>query len=277
MENLLQFIKRFSLLLLFLALETVAIIMLVQFNSYQRSVLFSSANWVSGGFYQVVDAVGGYFNLREVNQSLSAENAALKNEIERLKAQQPALVSSTDSMLIATADTAYWQPYTYVAAHVIQHSINKAQNYITLNKGTDDGILPDMGVVSPDGVVGIVKSASRHYAMVIPIINVQSRISCRLDSTQNFGSLVWDASDYRTAILQEVPGHATVKIGETVSTSGFSAIFPSNIPVGKVSDVTLIEESQFLQIKVDLSVDFGKLAEVNVIQFAGNTEFKALQ
>jgi rod shape-determining protein MreC len=251
--------------------------MLVQFNSYQRSVLFSSANWVSGGFYQVVDAVGGYFNLREVNQSLSAENAALKNEIERLKAQQPALVTSTDSMLITTADTTFWQPYSYVAAHVIQHSINKAQNYITLNKGTDDGILPDMGVVSPDGVVGIVKSASRHYAMVIPIINVQSRISCRLDSTQNFGSLVWDASDYRTAILQEVPGHATVKIGETVSTSGFSAIFPSNIPVGKVSDVTLIEESQFLQIKVDLSVDFGKLAEVNVIQFAGNTEFKALQ
>ena len=277
MENLLQFIKRFSLLLLFLALETVAIIMLVQFNSYQRSVLFSSANWVSGGFYQVVDAVGGYFNLREVNQSLSAENAALKNEIERLKAQQPALVTTTDSTLVATADTTFWQPYSYVAAHVIQHSINKAQNYITLNKGTDDGILPDMGVVSPDGVVGIVKSASRHYAMVIPIINVQSRISCRLDSTQNFGSLVWDASDYRTAILQEVPGHATVKIGETVSTSGFSAIFPSNIPVGKVSDVTLIEENQFLQIKVDLSVDFGKLAEVNVIQFAGNTEFKALQ
>lgn len=277
MENLLQFIKRFSLLLLFLALETVAIIMLVQFNSYQRSVLFSSANWVSGGFYQVVDAVGGYFNLREVNQSLSAENAALKNEIERLKAQQPALVTTTDSTLVATADTTFWQPYSYVAAHVIQHSINKAQNYITLNKGTDDGILPDMGVVSPDGVVGIVKSASRHYAMVIPIINVQSRISCRLDSTQNFGSLVWDASDYRTAILQEVPGHTTVKIGETVSTSGFSAIFPSNIPVGKVSDVTLIEESQFLQIKVDLSVDFGKLAEVNVIQFAGNTEFKALQ
>lgn len=276
MENLLQFIKRFSLLLLFLALETVAIIMLVQFNSYQRSVLFSSANWVSGGFYQVVDAVGGYFNLREVNQSLSAENAALKNEIERLKAQQPALVTTTDSTLVATADTTFWQPYSYVAAHVIQHSINKAQNYITLNKGTDDGILPDMGVVSPDGVVGIVKSASRHYAMVIPIINVQSRISCRLDSTQNFGSLVWDASDYRTAILQEVPGHATVKIGETVSTSGFSAIFPSNIPVGKVSDVTLIEESQFLQIKVDLSVDFGKLAEVNVIQFAGNLEYKAL-
>lgn len=276
MENLLQFIKRFSLLLLFLALETVAIIMLVQFNSYQRSVLFSSANWVSGGFYQVVDAVGGYFNLREVNQSLSAENAALKNEIERLKAQQPALVTTTDSTLVATADTTFWQPYSYVAAHVIQHSINKAQNYITLNKGTDDGILPDMGVVSPDGVVGIVKSASRHYAMVIPIINVQSRISCRLDSTQNFGSLVWDASDYRTAILQEVPGHATVKIGETVSTSGFSAIFPSNIPVGKVSDVTLIEESQFLQIKVELSVDFGKLSEVNVIQFAGNLEYKAL-
>lgn len=277
MENLLQFIKRFGLLLQFLLLEAVAIIMLVQFNGYQRSVLLSSANVVSGFFYQGVNAVSGYFHLYDINQSLSDENAQLKNELEQLKAQQQATFIAPDSAQMAKADTAVWQPYTYVSAHIVQHSINKAQNYITLNKGTADGVMPDMGVVSSEGVVGIVKSASKHYAMVIPIINVQSRISCRLDSTQNFGSLVWDAADYRYAVLQEVPGHVKVKKGETVSTSGFSAIFPSHIPVGKVEEITLLPENQFLEIKVQLSVDFGKLSEVHVIQFAGQAEFNALQ
>ena len=277
MENLLQFIKRFGLLLQFLLLEAVAIIMLVQFNGYQRSVLFSSANWVSGFFYQGVDAVGGYFNLKEVNQQLSAENAALKNEIEMLKAQQGSAPVALDSIMPLAADSAYWQAYQYVPAHIIQHSIHKAQNYITLDKGTDDGVMPDMGVVSSEGVVGIVKSASKHFAMVIPILNVQSRISCRLDSSQNFGSLIWDASDYRYATLQEVPGHVQVAIGEPLSTSGFSAIFPSGIPVGKVADVSLIKENQFLEIKVQLAVDFGKLSEVHVIQFAGRSEYNALQ
>lgn len=277
MNNLLQFIKRFGLLLQFLLLEAVAIIMLVQYNGYQRSVLFSSANWVSGSFYQVVDAVSGYFNLYDINQSLSDENAYLKNELASLRAQHDVVAMQSDSMQVAISDSTYWQPYRYISAHILQHSINKAQNYITLNKGTANGIRPDMAVVSSEGVVGIVKSASRHYAMVIPIINMQSRISCRLDSSQNFGSLVWDAGNYRYAILHEVPGHVEVKIGETVSTSGFSAIFPSGIPVGEVADVALIQENQFLEIKVKLAVDFGKLSEVNVIEFAGRTEFNSLQ
>ncbi len=277
MENLLKFIKRFGLLLLFLLLEAVAIIMLVQYNGYQRSVLLSSANWVSGFFYDGADAVGGYFNLKTVNQDLSEENAQLKNELVMLKAQQSALIGLCDSAQLAAVDSTYWQPYQYISAHIVQHSISKSQNYITLDKGTVDGIMPDMGVVSSEGVVGIVKSASQHYSMVIPVINVQSRISCRLDSSKNFGSLVWNAGDYRYAILQEVPGHVKVKVGENVSTSGFSAIFPSGIPVGKVADVSLIEENQFLEIKVQLSVDFGKLSEVHVIQFAGMDEFNALQ
>ncbi len=264
-------------MLLFLLLETVAIIMLVQYNGYQRSVLLSSASWFSGIFYDGADAIGGYFHLKSVNQDLSEENAQLKNEIEALKAQQNALISKCDSAQLATLDSTLWQPYSYISAHVIQHSINKPQNYITLDKGTANGVKPDMGVVSPDGVVGIVKSASKHYAMVIPVINVQSRISCRLDSSQNFGSLMWDGGDYRQAILHEVPGHVKAKVGEKVSTSGFSAIFPSGIPVGTIKDISLIEENQFLKIKVQLSVDFGKLSEVHVIQFAGLEEFKALQ
>lgn len=277
MENLLQFFKRFGLFLQFLLLETIAIVLLVYFNGYQRSVFMSSAGLVTGVVYQGMDAVGGYFHLRDVNEKLSQENAELKNEIARLQALSSPSVVQMDSIAYATGDSVFYQPFYYLSAHIIQNSINRQQNYITLDRGTNDGVQQDMGVVSPQGVVGIVKSVSSHYAMVMPIINVQSHISCRLDASNNFGSLVWDAVDYRYATLQEVPGHVKVEIGETVSTSGFSSIFPSGIPVGKVVDVQLMTENQFLDIKVELSVDFAKISQVNLIGFKGKYELMTLQ
>lgn len=277
MENLLLFFKRFGLFIQFLALEIVAIVLLVSFNGYQRSVFMSSAGWLSGSLYETVDAVSGYFHLREVNEALSAENARLKNELARYRHQDDmAMVSAVDSLYLTAADTAYWQPYRYVSARIIQHSINKAQNYITINKGTEAGIRPDMGVVSAQGVVGIVKSVSKHYAVVMPLLNVQSRISCKLDSSKNFGSLIWDSADYRYATMQEVPGHVQVMPGETVSTSGFSAIFPAGIPVGKVVDVDINNENSFLEIQLELAVDFSKIDMVHVIQFEGRDELKNL-
>jgi rod shape-determining protein MreC len=277
MENLLLFFKRFGLFIQFLALEIVAIVLLVSFNGYQRSVFMSSAGWLSGSLYETVDAVSGYFHLREVNEALSAENARLKNELARYRHQDDmAMVSAVDSLYLTAADTAYWQPYRYVSARIIQHSINKAQNYITINKGTEAGIKPDMGVVSAQGVVGIVKSVSKHYAVVMPLLNVQSRISCKLDSSKNFGSLIWDSADYRYATMQEVPGHVQVIPGETVSTSGFSAIFPAGIPVGKVVDVEINNENSFLEIQLELAVDFSKIDMVHVIQFGGRDELKNL-
>jgi rod shape-determining protein MreC len=277
MENLLLFFKRFGLFIQFLALEIVAIVLLVSFNGYQRSVFMSSAGWLSGSLYETVDAVSGYFHLREVNEALSAENARLKNELARYRHQDDmAMVSAVDSLYLTAADTAYWQPYRYVSARIIQHSINKAQNYITINKGTEAGIRPDMGVVSAQGVVGIVKSVSKHYAVVMPLLNVQSRISCKLDSSKNFGSLIWDSADYRYATMQEVPGHVQVIPGETVSTSGFSAIFPAGIPVGKVVDVEINNENSFLEIQLELAVDFSKIDMVHVVQFGGRDELKNL-
>lgn len=277
MENLLLFFKRFGLFIQFLALEIVAIVLLVSFNGYQRSVFMSSAGWLSGSLYETVDAVSGYFHLREVNEALSAENARLKNELARYRHQDDmAMVSAVDSLYLTAADTAYWQPYRYVSARIIQHSINKAQNYISINKGTEAGIRPDMGVVSAQGVVGIVKSVSKHYAVVMPLLNVQSRISCKLDSSKNFGSLIWDSADYRYATMQEVPGHVQVMPGETVSTSGFSAIFPAGIPVGKVVDVDINNENSFLEIQLELAVDFSKIDMVHVIQFEGKEELQNL-
>ena len=277
MENLLLFFKRFGLFIQFLALEIVAIVLLVSFNGYQRSVFMSSASWLTGSMFQTVDAVSGYFHLREVNQALSEENARLKDQLALMQYQQGMQqVSSLDSLYFQRVDTSYWQPYRYVSARIIQYSINKAQNYITINKGSLAGIHPDMGVVSPQGVVGIVKSVSKHYAVVMPLLNVQSRISCKLDSSKNFGSLVWDTADYRYATMQEVPAHVPVQIGETISTSGFSAIFPAGIPVGKVYHVEVNNENRFLNIQVELAVDFAKIGMVNVIQFEGRKELQNL-
>lgn len=277
MENLLLFFKRFGLFIQFLVLETVAIVLLVSFNGYQRSVFMSSAGFITGSMYEGVDAIGGYFHLREINDQLSAENVALKNELAYLKSLTPAnQATALDSLCKQQGDTTHWLHYRYISAQIIQHSINKAQNYITINKGWADGVASDMGVVSPQGVVGIVKSVSKHYAVVMPVLNVQSRISCRLDSTRNAGSLVWDAVDYRYATMQEVPGHVVPIKGETISTSGFSAIFPSGIPVGEVHDIELNTEKQFIEIQVKLAVDFAKIDQVQVIQFAGYNEIQTL-
>lgn len=277
MENLLLFFKRFGLFIQFLVLEAVAIVLLVSFNGYQRSVFMSSAGFITGSMYEGVDAISGYFHLREINDELSAQNVALKNELEYLKSVLPAnQMAAVDSIYKQAGDTAHWMHYQYISAQIIQHSINKAQNYITINKGWADGVASDMGVVSPQGVVGIVKSVSKHYAVVMPVLNVQSRISCRLDSTRNAGSLVWDAVDYRYATMQEVPGHVVPIKGEGISTSGFSAIFPSGIPVGQVHDIVLNAEKQFLEIKVKLAVDFAKIDQVQVIQFTGYNEIKTL-
>lgn len=277
MENLLLFFKRFGLFIQFLVLETVAIVLLVSFNGYQRSVFMSSAGRMVGSMYEGMDAIGGYFHLREINDQLSAQNAALKNELAFYKSQyEKEQVASIDSLYRQQGDTTLWQHYRYVSAQIIQNSINKPQNYITINKGWADGIASDMGVVAPQGVVGIVKSVSKHYAVVMPVLNVQSRISCRLDSTRNAGSLVWDAVDYRYATMQEVPGHVVPLQGETISTSGFSAIFPGGIPVGKVHHIELNPEKQFLEINVKLAVDFAKIDQVQVIQFIGYNEIQTL-
>ena len=219
---------------------------------------------VNGSISEFTGSISEYFYLTENNEELLKENALLREELLAIKAKLGA--ASTDSL-----------PRTYrvITANVINNSVNNQQNLIILDKGKQDGIKPDMGVICATGVVGIIKTVSDHFSQVIPIINNQSKISCKLDSTNNFGSLVWDGGDYRYAKLQEIPKHVKVSIGEKISTSGFSSIFPANIPVAEVVQVKEQSE-QFLSIDVKLSTNFRTLTYVEVMDFGFKQELDSI-
>jgi rod shape-determining protein MreC len=263
MENLLLLLKKASSLLLFLFLELIAILLIVFNNNYQHSVFSRSMTAVNGNISDITGSISKYFYLTENNEELLKENALLREELLAVKAQ---LNIPTDSLQ---------RNYKVITANIINNSVNNPQNLIMLDKGELDGIKPDMGVICATGVVGIVKTVSDNFSVVIPIVNNQSKISCKLDSSNNFGSLIWENVDYRYAKLSEIPKHVKVSIGEKISTSGFSSIFPANIPVGEVIDVKE-ESEQFLSIDVKLSTNFRTLSYVEVMDFCHKQELDSI-
>lgn len=263
MENLLLLLKRASSLLLFLLLELIAILLIVFNNNYQHSVFSSSMTAVNGGISEITGSISEYFYLSENNAELLKENALLREELLAIKAQTNI---ATDSLP---------RNYRVITANIINNSVNNQQNLIIIDKGELDGVKPDMGVICASGVVGIIKTTSDHFSVVIPIINNKSKISCKLDSSNNFGSVVWNGGDYRYAKLTEIPKHVNVSIGEKISTSGFSSIFPANIPIGEVINVEE-ESEQFLSIDVKLSTNFRTLSYVEIMDFGYKQELDSI-
>jgi rod shape-determining protein MreC len=264
MENLLLLLKKISSFLLFLFLELIAVLLIVFNNNYQHSVFSSSMTAVNGNISEITGSISKYFYLTENNEDLLKENSLLREELLAAKAQLTGV--ATDSLP---------RDYRVITANVINNSVNNQQNLIILDKGEVDGVRPDMGVICASGVVGIIKTVSDHFSVIIPIIHNQSKISCKLDSSNNFGSLVWEGTDYRYAKLSEIPKHVHVSIGEKISTSGFSSIFPANIAVGEVTNVEE-ESEQFLSVDVRLSTNFRTLRYVEIMDFGFKQELDSI-
>lgn len=277
MENLIKFFLRFRSLMLFVLLEVTALILLVNHNNYHQAKLFSSSNFVTGYFFTAVDAVTDYFSLNSKNEQLSRQNTLLRNENLQLQRQMAVLKGKKNVQAPLNVPAAPELEYTFIRAKVVNNSVNHYQNYMTLNRGRRDGIEPDMGVINEQGVVGIIASVSERFAVVLPILNPQCRISSRLDSCRNFGSLIWNGKDYRYATLEEIPRHAALHIGETVSTTGFSTIFPEGIPIGTVSSFEPASTDNFYHIEVQLACDFQKVSYVDVIRFDNKQEQQELE
>lgn len=280
MRNLLNFLIKISPLLLFLAFETVAVVLMVQRSRYHSYAIISTSNVVSGGILEASNSVTSYFSLSSVNERLALENSVVRNENEQLKSiitEYEDIISQilpVDSSVIKS-DTL--QVITHIPAKVIENSVNKLDNYITLDKGSEDGIKPDMGVICDQGVVGIISTVSKHFSVVLPILNSKSHISCRLDSSRTIGSVVWNGLNPSYASLMEIPRHVFVTKGEKIYTSGFSYIFPEGIPVGVVEEAELKESDSFYKIKVSLSTSFYTLSHVDVISFAEKEELDELK
>jgi rod shape-determining protein MreC len=192
MRNFIRFIIRNHFLLLFLLLEIVSFYFIFNYNQYHRKVYLSSSNQVSGYLYERFSSVIQYFELKRTNEELARENAELRNQLDKNSFYAPMLPE-------IEVDTVAAQQYRYSAARVINNSVNKHFNYLTLNKGRKDGIAPDMGVISSRGLVGVVLNTSENYSTVISVLNTRLRISARLRETGFFGSLYWDAGSYKRA------------------------------------------------------------------------------
>lgn len=260
MENLIHFLKKIQNWLLFVLLEAASIALLIGHNNYQSSAWISSANAVNGKCYEIVSGIEAFFSLKTVNENLTKRNVLLEKQLCELNAAMEH--SNIDTASIARLANLRYKVFP---AKVVSNSVDKQNNLITIDKGSVDGIRKDMGVVSGTGVVGIVYLVGSHYSVIIPVLNHESSISCRIRKRGYFGYLRWDGNDAQYAFLEEIPRHAHYSKGDIVETSGYSSVFPAGLTVGKIVCSFNSADGLSYRAKVELSTDFGNLRDVCVI------------
>lgn len=259
MQNIFAFLLRYKFFFIFLSMEVVAFSMIINHSFYQRYILLNSANKLTGTLYTWNMGISEYFSLKQVNQQLADENARLRERLQQSEVQsQPEPLTATDSLVPLQ--------FNYVAARVISNSTNKRNNYIMIDKGRKHGIGPDMAVISPEGVVGIVINVSDNYAWLMSVLNKNSKINGRLKNSNYQGSLSWDGGNSRVGLFRDVPSHAHLNIGDTVVTSGFSLMFPKDIMIGTITDFFIASGEHFYTVNLQFSVDFNRLSHVYVVK-----------
>ncbi len=264
MRNLLEFLQRHYNWFLFVGLEVISLVLLFQYNSYQGSVWFSTANAVAGKFYQWNSAVQSYFSLKEANQSLAVRNYYLERQVtqlRRLYAEKADTLTAQEQLGMALLGQ-----YEIIPAKVISNETDRPDNLMTIDRGLADGVREGMGVACGNGVVGVTYLTSQHYSVVIPILNRNSsRISCAIRGSGYFGVLRWHGEEAGYAYLEDIPRHARLKRGDWVETNGYSSMFPPGILVGKVVKAFNSPDGLSYQLKIHLSTDFGNLRDVFVL------------
>ncbi|MDR0748664.1 MAG: rod shape-determining protein MreC [Tannerellaceae bacterium] len=266
MRKLLDFLIGKRHWFLFIFLEFVSVALIYRNNAYQQSIMFSTANIITANIVSVTGSVTSYLNLREKNKDLLERNGKLEMELLRMKDMIEAMKADTAVFRAFVNDSSRFFPYDFTTAKVINNSVTYLSNYITLNKGRKDGILLDMGVVSESGVVGIVSTVSDYYSVVLPLLNTKFKLSCKVLGSNHIGSLSWNGRSARYANLDELPRHVQFQIGDTIITSGYSAVFPEGILVGFVSSFERQRDDNFNSLKVELATDFQRLSNVMVIR-----------
>jgi rod shape-determining protein MreC len=258
--NLFRFIVRYYVLLLFIVLELFSFYLIYQNNGYNQTAYASVANGINGKIYNTYGNVDGYFYLNRTNDSLAQENIRLRMAL---------LDSKLDNRIVkgeeSDSSKKFVQKYTYTHARVSYATVNRPVNFLYLDKGAKHGIKKQMGVISPNGIVGQVVSVTENYAAVMTIISKDFRVSAKFKKNDYFGNLHWSGTNPRVAALEEIPKHVPVKVGDTLVTSGYSQLFPRNVMVGIIKKVDAQAEKNFLDIEVKLSTDFGNLTHVYVI------------
>ena len=277
MQNLFKFLFKYHFFILFIFLELGCVYLIVQNNNYQKAKFINSANVITGGAYQTFNSASDFIRLRSENEKLAIENAALRNKLNEVHYKLVPTYLNDTLFVMDTVVLDSQQLYSYLPAKVISNSIYKQYNIIYLDKGLNDGIEIDMGVIDFDGVVGVVTEVSNKFAIVMPIIHREYNMSARIKKSGYFGNLSWDGVDPKYAQLTDIPNHILPLKGDTIITSGFSSIFPENIVVGYVEEYTEEVGSGFLNISVKLASDFGRLNYVYGIEYKMKNDINQLQ
>lgn len=263
MRELFDFFIRNSKWFVFAFFAVISLMLLFQGNPYQHHVWLTSANSVSSAVYRTGNNITSYFNLRDINEDLNRRNAVLEKEVINLREnlQKYAELGYTDTMVVDSGI----DHFDFIVAHVINNSISKPYNYLTLDKGSAEGVRPELGVIDQNGVVGIVSVTGPHSARVISLLNPDFRLSCKIKGSEHFGSLVWDGDDPTTALLEELPRHTVYSPGDSIVTSGYSAVFPPGLPVGVIIDDDRDHNENFFTLRVRLLADFTALSNVQIV------------
>ncbi len=276
MNNLFQFLYKHLHWVVFIVLEIICFVLLFSYNSFQGSVYLSTANQVTARLLNGKDRITTYFGLADKNRVLAEQNVLLQQrvmELEMLTAQH-----RLDSLSeVEAVKRVYRAGYRITPAQIIDKSVNKMDNYFTIDRGTADGVAPDMGVMGVDGVVGIVYKCTEHYSLVMPLLNGNSSISCKVYGNNNFGYLQWEGGDPRYAMLYDLPRYADVGVGDTIVTSGNSSFFPEGVMVGRVEETYPTVDGLYMTLKVRLSTPFSKLEHAFVVSKMDAEEVAALK
>lgn len=270
MKNLINFLIRSWFFILFLVLQGVALVLLFNNNSFHKASFINSSNVVAGKVYETESEITDYFNLKAANRLLAEENA-------RLRAMRPMAFEITDKKFFEKNDTLFYQKYSFTNAKVINNTTDRRNNYITLNKGSLQGIQPQMGVISSNGIVGVVKDVSPHYSTVLSLLHKAVKVSAKIKKNNNFGSLAWDGTNPDFAYLNDIASYVKLQKGDTIITTSYSDIFPEGILVGTVESLDGKSSDAFHKIRVRLSTNFSTLSYVYVIKDFTRTERDSLE
>lgn len=257
MQQIFNFIFKNSYRMLFLLLMVIALLLTIQSHSYHKSKVISSANFFTGGVYQITNNVEGYFHLKVQNEELAKENARLKSLLFNIK----------DTTKVPNLDSIKGlKKIDIIISKVIKNSYSNQVNFLTLNTGSKQGVKPEMGVINSLGIVGVVENTSANYCTVLSILNTESPINAKIKKSNHIGSLTWNGKNTGFVQLTDVPRLATVKKGDTIVTGAQSTIFPENIGIGTIDKIYIDNQTNFYTIDVKLFNDMTSLGHVYIIK-----------
>lgn len=265
MQQIIYFIEKYKYFLLFLVLELIAVGLTIQSHNYHKSQFINSANAITGGLLNKSMSFFEYTTLKSENERLAAENTLLRNKLD-IKQNEEALAISDSIGLINK----------YMTAKVIQNNYTRRNNVLTINKGRNDGLTVDMGVINSTGIIGIINSVSDNYATVLSILNGHSKINAKLKKSHYFGTLAWNGNSYKTTQLLDIQRQASIAIGDTIVSGGKSILFPENIAIGTIKSFDFTNKN-YKNIEVELFTDMSNLGYVHIIKNLDKEEIMQLE